>query len=71
MDEGDILFAMIGSIGNPAIAPKATFSIKNVALFKYYSSQDSCSQYLYYFLKNAEDQMRGRIRRVVFSHSCR
>jgi len=35
VDEGDILFAMIGTIGNPAIIKSNTnFSIKNVGLFK-------------------------------------
>ena len=35
VEEGDILFAMIGTIGNPAIIRgDANFSIKNVALFK-------------------------------------
>ncbi len=35
VDEGDILFAMIGTIGNPAIIKGNTnFSIKNVGLFK-------------------------------------
>ena len=35
VDDGDILFAMIGSIGNPVIVKKEfEFSIKNIALFK-------------------------------------
>ena len=35
VDDGDILFAMIGTIGNPVIVNKEKpFSIKNVALFK-------------------------------------
>jgi type I restriction enzyme S subunit len=35
VDEGDVLFAMIGTIGNPVIVQKdRKFSIKNVALFK-------------------------------------
>jgi type I restriction enzyme S subunit len=36
VDEGDILFAMIGTIGNPVLIERITdeFSIKNVALFK-------------------------------------
>ncbi len=35
VEEGDILFAMIGTIGNPAIIRgDANFSIKNVGLFK-------------------------------------
>lgn len=35
VDDGDILFAMIGTIGNPVIVEKdRNFAIKNVALFK-------------------------------------
>jgi type I restriction enzyme S subunit len=35
VDEGDILFAMIGTIGNPVVVKSGIkFSIKNVALFK-------------------------------------
>lgn len=35
VDDGDILFAMIGTIGNPVLVKKdRPFSIKNVALFK-------------------------------------
>ena len=34
VDEGDILYAMIGTIGNPVVVEKSQeFSIKNVALF--------------------------------------
>ena len=40
VDDGDILFAMIGTIGNPVIVRKdRPFSIKNVALFKLEKSQ--------------------------------
>ncbi|MFU0886927.1 restriction endonuclease subunit S [Kluyvera sichuanensis] len=43
----DILFAMIGSIGNPAIVDTQNeFSIKNVALFKYYRKDLSVPEYL-------------------------
>ena len=36
VDDNDILFAMIGTIGNPVhYHGNATFSIKNIALFKY------------------------------------
>ena len=35
VDDGDVLFAMIGTIGNPVIVKKERrFSIKNIALFK-------------------------------------
>jgi type I restriction enzyme S subunit len=58
--EGDILFAMIGSIGNPVIIQKdlPKFAIKNMALFKYYNSDLYFNKYLYYFLLFAQDQMK-------------
>ncbi len=46
VDKGDILFAMIGTIGNPVvIQDEPDFAIKNVALFKVPKEQNS------YFLK--------------------
>lgn len=46
VDVGDVLFAMIGTIGNPIVIKKEPdFAIKNVALFKVPKNQDS------YFLK--------------------
>lgn len=40
VDDGDILYAMIGTIGNPVIVQgDKDFSIKNVALFKFSKSQ--------------------------------
>ncbi len=46
VDVGDVLFAMIGTIGNPiVIKDEPDFAIKNVALFKVPKNQDS------YFLK--------------------
>ena len=48
----DILFAMIGTIGNPVlIKEKEEFSIKNVALFK--ENNNVClSKYFYYFIQS-------------------
>lgn len=44
--KGDVLFAMIGTIGNPTVVlAEPNFAIKNVALFKVNSTQNS------YFLK--------------------
>jgi type I restriction enzyme S subunit len=44
--KGDVLFAMIGTIGNPIVVEvEPDFAIKNVALFKISQNQDS------YFLK--------------------
>ena len=50
VDDGDILFAMIGSIGNPVLIKKELdFSIKNVALFKNVNRMMNM-QYVYLFL---------------------
>jgi len=47
--KGDILFAMIGTIGNPVVVKiEPDFAIKNVALFKIPKEQDS--YFLKYFL---------------------
>ena len=49
VDKGDVLFAMIGSIGNPAIVKEEpNYAIKNVALFKVPSNQSG--MYLMYCL---------------------
>ncbi|MCM1123844.1 MAG: restriction endonuclease subunit S [Eubacterium sp.] len=51
VDTGDILFAMIGSIGNPVIVNKdRDFCVKNVALFKIFSKDKLSVGYLYWFL---------------------
>ena len=60
VDIGDILFAMIGSIGNPVIVDcDKEFSIKNVALFKFYLTDKPRSRYIHYFLKQAQEIMRA------------
>jgi type I restriction enzyme S subunit len=59
VERNDILFAMIGSIGNPVIVDvDEPFSIKNVALFKYFDSSSSVPAYLRYFLKLAAEIMK-------------
>lgn len=59
VDQGDILFAMIGSIGNPVIVDiNDEFSIKNVALFKYYKNKTPDTRYTYYFLLYAQERMK-------------
>ena len=59
VDKNDILFAMIGSIGNPVIVDvKPDFSIKNVALFKYYSRNLASPEFLCYYLFYASNKMR-------------
>ncbi len=50
---GDVLFAMIGTIGNPTvITEEPNYAIKNVALFKVDSSQSG--QFLKYYLESQE-----------------
>jgi type I restriction enzyme S subunit len=52
VDSGDLLFAMIGTIGSPTIVEsKPNFAIKNVALFKRKSSQVDVT-FLRYFLQS-------------------
>ncbi len=59
VDRRDILFAMIGSIGNPVIVDtEEEFSIKNVALFKYFSPVLSEPRYLHCYLLNCAALMR-------------
>jgi type I restriction enzyme S subunit len=61
VDRGDILFAMIGSIGNPVIVDTdREFSIKNVALFKYYSAADSEPRFLLLYLMLVADEMKAK-----------
>ena len=57
VDNNDILFAMIGSIGNPVLVKKdRDFCIKNVALFK----NNPCinMNWLYYFLLKEQYELR-------------
>ena len=61
VEDGDILFAMIGSIGNPVLVKKdREFSIKNVALFKPYSKQLTNMNYLFYFLLWIQENLRSK-----------
>jgi type I restriction enzyme S subunit len=53
VEKFDILFAMIGSIGNPVLVDvEPEFSIKNVALIKYYIKEYCEPKYIIYFLEN-------------------
>ena len=59
VNNGDILFAMIGSIGNPVVVNKnREFCVKNVALFKMYSNNINITKYLYYYLCFAQHQLK-------------
>lgn len=59
---GDILFSMIGgNIGSMIKITKDNYfemAIKNVALFKQYTENDTLSCYLFYFLKSQIERMR-------------
>ena len=58
VDDGDILYAMIGSIGNPVIVRKdRDFAIKNMALFKKINN-GLFMKYAYHFLTIAQYSMR-------------
>jgi type I restriction enzyme, S subunit len=66
----DVLFAMIGSIGNPVLVDIETeFSIKNVALFKYYNLKFSSPHFLKYFLEHSSrifrEQSSGAVQSFV------
>lgn len=53
VDKGDLLFAMIGTIGNPTIVEhEPNFAIKNVALFKPMDTNNLIELLKYYFLSN-------------------
>lgn len=59
VDKGDILFAMIGSIGNPVIIDYTPdFCIKNVALFKNPVKKLINNKYLYYYLDYSQERMK-------------
>ena len=52
VDKGDMLFAMIGTIGNPVVVEvEPSFAIKNVALFKIPKEQNA--YFLKYFLDSS------------------
>ena len=59
VDDGDILFAMIGTIGNPVLVKKEReFSIKNMALFKPIDRELFYMPYLVLFLQHAQAEMK-------------
>jgi restriction endonuclease S subunit len=60
VDDGDIIFAMIGTIGNPVIVNKdREFSIKNVALIKFYDDSQVVNTYVKLLLESdyAEERL--------------
>ncbi|MBD3328862.1 restriction endonuclease subunit S [Candidatus Peregrinibacteria bacterium] len=71
VDIGDVLFAMIGTIGNPVvIVDDPTYAIKNVALFKVDNEKQS-SWFLKYYLesntviKKMEQESKGTTQKFV------
>ena len=59
VNSGDILMAMIGTIGNPVVAPEVEFeySIKNVALFKRLDDNQN-SRFVRDYLEFLEEQLK-------------
>ena len=56
---GDILFAMIGTIGNPSMVTEdILISIKNVALFKFSFSNNLNNYYIMNYLDYAQENMK-------------
>ncbi|MCR5136883.1 MAG: restriction endonuclease subunit S [Oscillospiraceae bacterium] len=60
VDDGDILFAMIGTIGNPVLVKKdREFCIKNMALFKQIDASLLDMRYVLLFLQKAQTDMKA------------
>lgn len=61
VDNGDVLFAMIGTIGSPVIVRKnRDFSIKNIALFKVGDNNSHLNNiYLKYLLENKTQELQN------------
>lgn len=58
----DILFAMIGTIGNPVIIKKdIEMSIKNIGLFKSYRENAINMEYIYYLLLYMQDILKQQV----------
>ncbi|MDZ7860594.1 MAG: restriction endonuclease subunit S [Candidatus Krumholzibacteriota bacterium] len=72
VDAGDVLFGMIGTVGNPVVVEERDlpFAIKNVGLFKT-NGDFVLSQWLFYylsspsFLKSLDTQLSGSSQRFV------
>ena len=68
VDDGDILFAMIGTIGNPVLVKKdREFSIKNMALFKQINRKLFSMDYLMLFLTKVQEDMKKTVNASVQS----
>ena len=61
VDVGDILFAMIGTIGNPSMVTEdILISIKNVALFKFTFSDNLNNYFIMDYLDYAQEDMKRK-----------
>ena len=59
VQDGDILFAMIGTIGNPVLVKKdREFVVKNVALFKKYGNTKMSMEYIYWYLMREQNEFK-------------
>lgn len=59
VDNDDILFAMIGTIGNPVLVKKeCDFVVKNVALFKKYEYTNISMEYVYWYLMREQSEFK-------------
>ncbi len=59
VDDGDVLFAMIGTIGNPVLVKKEQeFVVKNVALFKKYEKTNILMEYIYWYLMREQNEFK-------------
>jgi type I restriction enzyme S subunit len=72
VDNGDILYSMIGTIGNPVIVEtNYEFSIKNVALFKLHNNKEVHPSFFRYLLlsdivlRQLKNESRGGIQEFV------
>jgi type I restriction enzyme S subunit len=71
VDKGDLLFAMIGTIGNPTLVDfEPDFAIKNVALFKSLDNKSSMEYLRYYLMSNfviskMRDEANGATQKFV------
>lgn len=60
VNDNDILFAMIGSIGNPVLVKKEReFCIKNMALFKKYDNTNIDMNFMYWFFLYAQYALKA------------
>lgn len=68
VEKNDILFAMIGSIGNPVLVDTdREFCIKNIALFKNYPNKAVYMEYVYYLMSHLQCMLKNNASGAVQS----